>query len=103
MLQPARFTSPRRGEVNVNAFISGRMLLQPGQYVRGVLIRREDRMLHHPFQTFTPIVDLLKKAAHDPDVLAIKMTLYRVGRNSPIVGALLEAIARHTGARVGKR
>ncbi|MES1260430.1 MAG: polyphosphate kinase 1 [Acidobacteriota bacterium] len=56
------------------------------------VIRREDRLLHHPFQTFAPIVDLLKKAAHDPDVLAIKMTLYRVGRNSPIVSALLEAI-----------
>src|SRR5260370_24464242 len=56
------------------------------------MIRREDRLLHHPFQTFQPIVDLLKKAAHDPDVLAIKMTLYRVGRNSPIVKALLEAI-----------
>ena len=56
------------------------------------VIRREDRLLHHPFQTFQPIVDLLKKAAHDPDVLAIKMTLYRVGRKSPIVKALLEAI-----------
>jgi polyphosphate kinase len=56
------------------------------------MIRREDRLLHHPFHTFQPIVDLLKKAAHDPDVLAIKMTLYRVGRNSPIVKALLEAI-----------
>jgi polyphosphate kinase len=56
------------------------------------VIRREDRLLHHPFQTFVPIVDLLKKAANDPDVLAIKMTLYRVGRNSPIVSALLEAV-----------
>jgi polyphosphate kinase len=55
-------------------------------------IRREDHLLHHPFQTFLPIVDLLKKAAHDPEVLAIKMTLYRVGLNSPIVKALLEAI-----------
>jgi polyphosphate kinase len=56
------------------------------------VIRREDRLLHHPFQSFSPIVDLLKVAAQDPDVLAIKMTLYRVGRNSPIVKALLEAI-----------
>ena len=56
------------------------------------VIRREDRLLHHPFQTFMPIVDILTKAAHDPDVLAIKMTLYRVGRNSPIVKALLEAV-----------
>jgi polyphosphate kinase len=55
-------------------------------------IRREDRFLHHPFQSFTPIGDLLRKAASDPDVLAIKMTLYRVGLNSPIVKALLEAI-----------
>ncbi|HVW84712.1 MAG TPA: polyphosphate kinase 1 [Bryobacteraceae bacterium] len=56
------------------------------------VIRREDQFLHHPYQTFMPVVDLLKKAAHDPDVLAIKMTLYRVGLKSPIVKALLEAI-----------
>ena len=56
------------------------------------VIRGGDRALHHPYQSFQPVIDLLQKAAHDPDVLAIKMTLYRVGRNSPIVQALLEAI-----------
>jgi polyphosphate kinase len=56
------------------------------------VIRRKDHFLHHPYQSFQPVVDLLNKAAHDPDVLAIKMTLYRVGRNSPVVQALLEAV-----------
>jgi polyphosphate kinase len=55
-------------------------------------IRRQNIILHHPFDSFQPVVDFVCKAAHDPNVLAIKMTLYRVGRNSPIVEALLEAM-----------
>jgi len=55
------------------------------------MIRRQNILLHHPFDSFQPVVDFLKKAAKDPQVLAIKMVLYRIGRNSPIVEALLEA------------
>ena len=57
-------------------------------------IQREDILLHHPYDSFIPVVDFLKLAAHDPDVLAIKMTLYRVGRNPPVVQALLEAVEK---------
>src|SRR5271165_5052827 len=55
-------------------------------------IRRGDIIFHHPFDSFQPIVGLLQRAANDPNVLAIKITLYRVGRNAPVVDALLEAV-----------
>jgi len=54
-------------------------------------IRRGDILLHHPYDSFKPVLDFINAAAVDPDVLAIKQTLYRVGRNAPVVRSLLEA------------
>lgn len=60
------------------------------------VLSRGDLVLHHPFESFTPVVDLVRQAARDPEVLAIKQTVYRTGSRSPMVESLLKA------ARAGK-
>jgi len=57
-------------------------------------IKRENILLHQPYDSFNPLIDFLKAAARDPNVLAIKQTLYRVGQNAPVVEVLLEASER---------
>ncbi len=66
------------------------VLRASGEDVFSVL-KRQDVMLHHPYDSFTPIVELIQTAARDPQVLAIKQTLYRVGSHASVVDALMEA------------
>jgi polyphosphate kinase len=72
--------------------------LSSGKSVFSAIRRRKNILLYHPYDSFTPVVDFLLEAARDPQVLAIKQTLYRVGPNAPVVAALLEA--RENGKQV---
>lgn len=72
----------------------GRM---PAPFLEGNIyarLRRGDCLLHHPYDSFVPVLDFIQKSAEDPRVVAIKQTLYRVGNNSPIVRSLIEARRR---------
>ncbi|XZG70377.1 polyphosphate kinase 1 [Chitinibacteraceae bacterium HSL-7] len=59
-----------------------------------VALRNGDVLLHHPYQSFTPVIDLVQQAARDPQCVAIKMTVYRTGSESALMDALMEAATR---------
>ncbi len=85
-----------RGDLKYDSFIPS----LPDRFQKGTsvfeLLREEDELLHHPFQSFAPVLDLVKEASLDPDVLAIKVALYRTSRDSDLVESLVNA------ARSGK-
>ena len=58
------------------------------------IVRKQDVLLHHPFQSFAPVVDFVRSAAVDPDVIAIKQTVYRTGTDSVLMDTLIEAARR---------
>lgn len=89
------FTQVDRADLKYPAFVPSvpkALEFDPEEENIFTAIRRRDVLLHHPFNSFQPVIDFLNKAAEDDDVLTIKMTLYRVGRNSPVVKALLDAM-----------
>ncbi len=71
--------------------VPGTPLILRGQTNLFDTLRQQDILLHHPYDSFTPVIDFIETAAKDPQVLAIKQTLYRAGKNSPVVEALMRA------------
>lgn len=80
-----------RPDLKYPAFVSGGPLEVGGGHDLFDAIRRRDILLHHPYESFAPVIELIRQAGDDAHVVAIKQTLYRTGAESPIVDALIRA------------
>lgn len=83
-----------RPDLKFRAFVPRELALKAGAASIFDLIRQRSVLLHHPYDSYSAVVRFIESAAHDPDVLSIKQTLYRTSENSPIVRALIEAAAK---------
>jgi polyphosphate kinase len=83
-----------RPDLKFRPFAPRELTLQPETPALFHLLRERDVLLHHPYDSYSTVVRFIESAAHDPDVLSIKQTLYRTSEDSPIVRALMEAAAK---------
>ena len=83
-----------RPDLKFRPFAPRELPLKPGSSSIFELVRRRNVLLHHPYDSYATVVRFIESAAHDPQVLSIKQTLYRTSENSPIVRALIEAASK---------
>ena len=81
-------------ELKYKPFAPRELSFKPGSSSIFETIRKREILLHHPYDSYDAVVRFIESAAHDPNVLSIKQTLYRTSENSPIVRALIEAAAK---------
>ncbi|MBN2299220.1 MAG: polyphosphate kinase 1 [Deltaproteobacteria bacterium] len=86
-----QLTRIERPDIKDRMFVPGTPVLFASQENIFQIIRKNNILLYHPYESFTPVIDFIRQAAKDPDVVAIKQTLYRTGNNRPLFDAFLEA------------
>src|SRR5271169_4238447 len=84
-----------RPDLKYRPFAPRELALKPGAASLFEMIRKQSVLLHHPYDSYEPVVRFIRSAAQDPAVLSIKQTLYRTSENSPIVRALIEAASKN--------